>query len=225
MMAPLSQSLKSETATAHGRAESEAFIEQLMAGVACPSAFSALVAQQFVIYRALETTLREQCADDPLVSVVDDRRLDRLPALERDMVHHFGADFEVGLATGAIRICPATAAYADVLTGDPTPETMLANHYVRYLGDLSGGQIIARMVQRHYGVADGGLNFYRFEQIAKPKPYKDAYRAALDSLTLSDQQRRAVLGAASESFELNRRVFADLARARVPEHTAAGAPL
>lgn len=225
MSTPLSTALKSETATAHGQAEGEAFVGQLIAGDACSSAFSALVAQQYVLYRALEATLRTHYADHPLVSPVDDRKLDRVPALEKDMAHHFGPDFEVRLATGAIRICPATAAYAEALTSSHTAERMLAHHYVRYLGDLSGGQIIARMVQRHYGIPDEGLHFYRFEEIPKPKPYKDGYRAALDSLELTAFQRESVIAAASESFEMNRRIFADLAAARAPEHAAAGAPL
>ena len=80
------------------------------------------------------------------------------------------------------------------------------------------------MVQRHYGIDPAGLNFYHFEQIPKPKLYKDAYRAALDSLELDETARRRVLDAAVDSFELNRRVFADLGAARAPEHAASGGP-
>lgn len=45
MLTPLSEAPKSETSVAHGQAEGEAFVEQLIAGGACSSAFSALVAQ------------------------------------------------------------------------------------------------------------------------------------------------------------------------------------
>lgn len=91
-------------------------------------------------------------------------------------------------------------------------------------GRLAGGQIIARMVQRHYGIDPAGLRFYHFEEIPKPKPYKDAYRATLDSLVLDEATRRRVLDAAVDSFELNRRVFADLGAARASEHAATGGP-
>lgn len=224
MPTPLSEALKTETAAAHTRAEDSAFVEQLIAGGACAPAFTALVAQQLVFYRAMEDVLHRHYLDDPLVGAVADRKLDRVPALELDMAHHFGPDYDVRLATGEIRICPATTAYATAFTTAHSPEMMLANHYVRYLGDLSGGQIIARMVGRHYGIPDEGLHFYRFAEIPKPRPYKDAYRARLDALDLTPVQRGRVIEAAVESFEQNRRIFADLEHARVPEHAAAGAP-
>lgn len=77
------------------------FVEQLIAGGACRSAFAALVAQQFVFYRAMEATLHEHYLADPLVRPLADRKLDRVPALDLDMTHHFGPDYEVGLASGA----------------------------------------------------------------------------------------------------------------------------
>lgn len=119
---------------------------------------------------------------------------------------------------------PAATDYAGRLRAGHTPEMMLANHYVRYLGDLSGGQVIARLVKRHYEVSPAGLTFYHFAQIPKPKPYKDAYRAALDAIEVDAQTHRRIVTAAMDSFELNRRVFADLAAARAPEHAAAGGP-
>lgn len=222
MTAPLSVALRTETSHAHADAEGSAFIEQLMGGDACQHAFAALVAQQLVIYRALEDVLYGEYADHPVVAPMLDRRLDRVGALEQDMTHLFGADHDVRLAAGQIRICPATVAYADTLRTAHTPEMMLANHYVRYLGDLSGGQAIAALARRNYGIAPEALHFYRFAGIAKPKPYKDAYRARLDRLELTPESRRAVIAAAVDSFELNRRVFADLGAARAPEHAAAG---
>ncbi|MGE9781427.1 heme oxygenase (biliverdin-producing) [Janibacter sp. G368] len=221
---PLSTALRTETASAHEDAEGSAFVEQLMGGLACRPAFVALVAQQLVIYRALEEVLWSEYADHPLLGPVMDHRRDRVPSLEQDMRFFAGDGFEARLATGEIHVVPAAADYATGLREGHAPEAMLAHHYVRYLGDLSGGQIIARMVQRHYGIAPEGLNFYHFEQIPKPKPYKDAYRAALDSLEVDEPTRRRILDAAVDSFELNRRVFADLGAARAPEHAAAGAP-
>lgn len=220
---PLSLALRTETASAHDDAEGSAFVEQLMAGLACRPAFVALVAQQLVIYRALEEVLWTHYSDHPFVAPVLDHRLDRVAALEQDIDHLCGDDVDGRLAAD-IHIVPAAADYAAQLREQHTPESMLAHHYVRYLGDLSGGQIIARMVQRHYGIDPAGLNFYHFEQIPKPKPYKDAYRAALDSLELDETARRRVLDAAVDSFELNRRVFADLGAARAPEHAASGGP-
>lgn len=219
---PLSQALRATTSAAHEDAEGSRFITALMGGMACRSAFTALVAQQLVVYRALEDVIREHYADHPLLAAVDDRRLSRTAALEHDLRELVGPDAEVRLADGRLPICPATVAYAHVLRERHTPERVLANHYVRYLGDLSGGQAIARLVQRHYGIAPSALTFYAFDELGQVKPYKDSYRAALDTIELTDAQRAATLAAAVESFRLNHEVFEDLAGARRPIHAAAG---
>ncbi len=58
----------------------------------------------------------------------------------------------------------------------------VAHHYTRYLGDLSGGQAIGRILDRDFDLGGRGISFYSFESVPKPKPYKDAYRARLDAL-------------------------------------------
>jgi heme oxygenase len=86
----------------------------------------------------------------------------------------------------------------------------VAHSYTRYLGDLSGGQVIGRMVQRHYGVADEGVGFYAFPQIPKPKPFKDLYRERVDALALTPAERELVVEEARAAFRHNRALFAAL---------------
>ncbi|OLT42084.1 hypothetical protein BJF86_15465 [Serinicoccus sp. CNJ-927] len=222
MTAPLSEALRDATATAHSAAERSAFVTDLVEGRACAAAFTALATQHLLIYRALEDVLHTHYAGHPLLAPVADRRLDRVPALRHDLEVLVGPDHEVRLADGRLPICVATSAYATTLRERHTPEMVLANHYVRYLGDLSGGQIVARLVHRHYGVPTDGLTFYSFAGIDKPKVYKDGYRARLDQIPLTAVQREAVLEAAVQSFASNEAVFADLAAAQTPLHSAAG---
>lgn len=213
--AALSQELKSHTAAAHIAAEDSTFVAELMGGTLDAAALVSLLDQSLVIYRALENALAAH-AGHPQLGPFIDSKLARVAALEADMAHHHGDDWEAQLADGRIVIVPATLAYAEALTamGRDSIEFLLAHHYVRYMGDLSGGLIIARMVQRHYGIADAGLNFYAFPEIAKPKPYKDGYRELLDTTDFSRGQKEAILDFAAESFELNRAVFVDLDAAR-----------
>lgn len=213
--AQLSEELRTHTAAAHSNAEESTFVAELMGGELDTDALSSLLAQSLVIYRALETALALH-ADNAQLGPFIDSKLARVAALEQDMAFHFGADWEAKLADGSIVIVPATQAYADKLTtiGSESIEFLMAHHYVRYMGDLSGGQIISRLVQRHYGVADAGLNFYAFPEIPKPKPYKDAYRELLDTTNFTRGQKDVILDFASDSFELNRLVFVDLAAQR-----------
>lgn len=214
-MNSLSEALRERTAQAHQRAEEATFIADLMQGSACPGAFAALARQHLAIYETMESIIELHYRGDPLVAPFADHRLSRTAALH--------ADLAVLSAAGHVAaVCPATASYAEHLRANHTAEMMLAHHYVRYLGDLSGGQIVARMVERHYGIGSEALSFYRFPAIEKVKPYKDEYRRRLDGLTVTDQQRERILDEAEHAFELNRLVFVDLAGSRRPVHDLLG---
>jgi heme oxygenase len=59
------------------------------------------------------------------------------------------------------------------LAGAADPSPLLAHSYVRYLGDLSGGQIIRHMIGKAYGLdvdAGLGLSFYAFKSLRSQKP-------------------------------------------------------
>ena len=201
----LSVALRTATSRAHESAENSPFVTRLMSGEGTRADFVALTQQLQPVYVALEAAL-ERYADHPSVAAVHDPALTRAPRLAADLVA-LGAAEAPGLL-------PATTAYIRRLEGIVRPEALLAHHYVRYLGDLSGGQIIARLVARHYDIPADGLSFYTFDTIAKPKVYKDTYRANLDALDLTPQNRSLVLAEAVEAFLLNQAVFADLERAR-----------
>ena len=218
---PLSVALRAATAEAHEGAETASFVTELIEGSACPSAFAALVTQQLVIYEALEDVIGLH-AEHPLLAPLHDERLNRSAALRHDVSVLMGPEATARIGAGSLAVQPATFRYAEELRTRHTPELVVAHHYVRYLGDLSGGQIISRMVSRHYGIPDEALSFYRFEGIDKIKRYKDAYRAALDALPATPRQRDEILAQAVRSFELNRQVFADLGVSRAAQHAAAG---
>ncbi|WP_461108532.1 biliverdin-producing heme oxygenase [Tessaracoccus terricola] len=208
-MTQLSEELRDATADAHASAEGSDFITRLMGGTLDVRAFVLFTAQLHVIYEAFEATLHAHYLEHPLVKGIDDRRLDRREALLADL-NHLYPGFEEAIADGSLPIVPAARRYAELLNHEHTAERVVANHYVRYLGDLSGGQAIASLVARHYDVSPDGLGFYSFPEIGKLKAYKDHYRQALDGLVLDDATRSALLAAAVEAFTLNRAVFADL---------------
>jgi heme oxygenase len=108
---------------------------------------------------------------------------------------------------------PAASAYADrIHAAGAWGGLLVAHHYTRYLGDLSGGQVIGRLLQRTYDLPEGrGVAFYEFGAIAKPKPYKDAYRAALDSLPLEATDVQRVVDEVKIAFRMNQALFSELA--------------
>ena len=205
--APLSAALHDSTMDAHERAETATFITRLMGGEGSADGLVALLRQSLPVYEALENACRD-VGPDPRLAPILDPRLNRTDALRADLEFHqsAGRTFET--------IVPAVEDYvAELRACAGNAAALIGHHYVRYLGDLSGGQIIKTMVRRHYGLEDG-LSFYEFD-IEKPKVYKDNYRSALNTLPLSDEDRQEALDAAARAFDLNHRIFLDLEAAGV----------
>jgi len=95
---------------------------------------------------------------------------------------------------------------------DPSP--LLAHAYVRYLGDLSGGQVIRRRISKAYGLEaeeGSGVRFYEFNELGGSKPangdqlkkIKDWFRAGMNAGTGDDKAlKAAILEEAHLAFEL-----------------------
>ncbi|MFD2792381.1 heme oxygenase (biliverdin-producing) [Promicromonospora vindobonensis] len=203
---PLSALLREGTRADHGAANSEDFIEQLMSGALNRAAYADLSAQLLVVYEALEgasTAVRDDERGAGLVF----NELTRVPAIERDLAFLYGPAWRE-----EIRILPATREYADrVREISGSLPHYAAHSYTRYLGDLSGGQIVKRMMKQHYGLDGDGVAFYTFPDIPKIKVFKDAYRSRLDDLDLDPEEVAATLAEAHHAFHLNRVVFTALA--------------
>lgn len=204
----LATRLKQETAEAHERAENSTFMVDLLGGELDKAAFIALQEQALLFYTALEQAL-DSFDSDPCVQYVADRRLDRVATLRHDLEQLGG-----NIAPEAM---PSTANYIAELeqianSGDSA--AMIAHHYVRYLGDLSGGQVVASKMKNLLGIPEEALTFYHFEGIGKLKPYKDSYRASLDKLQalLGDEEQDHMVQAAGEAFTCNHNVFVDLGK-------------
>ena len=206
----LSDRLRARTRSAHDDAENATFVGRLMSGELPVAAYTAMVAQTYAIYSALESAA-ERWRDDPVAGPFVQPELTRVPSLERDLAYLLGPDW----APAAQRLrLPATERYVSHLAdvAGSWPAGFVAHHYVRYLGDLSGGQIIRQRLQQHYGeVGVHAGHFYVFEDVPKLKPFRDRYGALLDEVVLPDEEGQRMVAEAVRAFEFNTAVFADLA--------------
>ncbi|WP_029254094.1 heme oxygenase (biliverdin-producing) [Paraoerskovia marina] len=201
----LSASLREGTRAEHGKAESTGFIEALMSGQLTVAAYADLAAQQWAIYGALEAASARVGVHPAGASLVFDE-LERTTAIEQDLTFLLGPEWQ-----RAVTIRPATRAYVAALSDLGDDVALYAAHaYTRYLGDLSGGQIVKRMLERHYGLGPESLAFYTFPEIPKAKPFKDLYRERLDALPLTEAEVERTVAEACVAFRLNSAVFADL---------------
>ncbi len=203
--APLSTLLRAGTRAEHEAAEGATFVEDLLAGRLTVRAYADLALQLHAVYTALEE-VGEQVRRTPAGAGVVFDELLRVPALEADLAHLLGPGWRA--QAGPL---PATVAYADrIRSGGTDVGRYVAHAYTRYLGDLSGGQVIGRTVQRHYDVEDAGVGFYAFPAVPRPKPFKDLYRARIDALALTEAQCHQVVDEARVAFRHNRALFAAL---------------
>ncbi|AXH34508.1 biliverdin-producing heme oxygenase [Humibacter sp. BT305] len=207
---PFSQALRERTWSGHSDSEGAGFMTDLMSGKGTRDDYISLVAQHWFIYAALESAA-EAMKDDPIAALFITPKLTRLPALEEDLRFLLGDDWR-----DRIQPLPTTERY--VARIDEVAATwnggFIAHHYTRYLGDLSGGQIIRTLMQRQFGFETNGVGFYLFDEIAKPKEFKEHYRTQLDAVGWDEAERDRVIDEVLVAYRFNTELFLDLAAAK-----------
>ncbi|RFA17188.1 biliverdin-producing heme oxygenase [Subtercola boreus] len=207
---PFSQALRERTWSGHGASESAGFMTDLMNGKGNRDDYIALVAQHFFIYEAIEAAA-ERMKNDPVAASFISPKLTRLPAITEDLRFLIGDDW-----AEQITPLPTTARYVARINevGATWSGGFIAHHYTRYLGDLSGGQFIRTLMQRQFGFETNGVGFYLFADIAEPREFKDTYRAQLDAVGWSDDERERVIDEVVAAYGFNTDLFLDLAHAK-----------
>lgn len=192
----------------HVQAETSTFMSDLLGGRLGVDAYARYTEQLWFVYRALEDGA-EGLASDPVAGPFVQPELFRRAALERDLAHLRGADWRTGLSA-----LPATVAYADRVRecAEHWPAGYIAHHYTRYLGDLSGGQIIRDRAERTWGFErkGDGVRFYVFEGIENPAAFKRGYRELLDAVRADDLEKQRIVTECKKAFALNSGVFTAL---------------
>ena len=198
--------IKAGTDAAHRETEQSRFVGALLAGELTSDGYAELLAQTYLVYCELEDAGRTHTGN-PVASPFLHDELLRVPSLEADLEFLRGPSWRETVAA-----LPATTRYVERLreVAYEWPAGFVAHHYIRYMGDLSGGQIIRRMLERAYGYTTDGLQFYIFGEIPKPKVFKDTYRAKLDAAPLTPEDQQRVIDEVNLAYRLNGDLFAAL---------------
>lgn len=210
----LSQRLREGTAHAHREAESTPWATALATASAPAPAYAAYLEALVLVYDALEPAVARH-ASHPALAPVADPRLHRGSALRGDL-RVWGRQEETADAAGA-RLAAERYAARIGQAADQDPSLLVAHHYVRYLGDLSGGQVIASAWRRR-GLHDG-LALYDFSDLetatgrggASLVPYVRGYRASLDRIPADHEAVARLVDEAVASFQLTTAIFEALA--------------
>jgi heme oxygenase len=197
----LSAVMRAASQEEHDVAERSPFFSELLSGDLGKEAYAAYLLRLRTVYAALEEAVRDH-RHDRLVAPVYDPGLERLSAIDADLRHW--CDGLPGASNS-----PAAESYRQRLESS-SGAALLAHHYTRYLGDLSGGQVISRTLDRVFNLGGTGLALYSFPM--SPKRYKDSYRNRLDALNPPTEQVDIVLSEVKLAFRMNQALLDELGR-------------
>lgn len=201
-MVPLSQLLRESSRPEHTEAETRPFVTRLMGGKLSTAEYVSYLANLSPVYDALEA---QSHAGTPRVGTEKlwNDSLDRVPSIRHDLSALGVVDCGAELVTDAARD------YASYLTtlGGRADLRLVAHHYTRYLGDLSGGQAIGALVARHYGLTADQLTFCAFPAIDNIVRFKESYRETLDGIPVNVDERDALVAEVKAAFRYNQAIF------------------
>jgi len=221
MSQDLAQQLREGTKHSHTAAENTAYMKCFLKGIVELEPFRKLLANLYLVYSTLEAELQRH-QNDLVVGPMYFPELNRTANLERDLAYYYGENWR-----DQITPLPAGTVYVNRLRelANTDPALLIAHAYTRYMGDLSGGQSLKRIIRSALKLPeDQGTGLHDFEQIPTPeekRAFKERYRLALNSLPIDEATIQRIVNEANYAFELNRDVVHDLeddVRAAIGEH-------
>ena len=207
MSSNLAAKLREGTKKSHSMAENTGFVACFLKGTVEKNSYRTLVANLYFVYSAMEEEM-ERLQHHPVVSGIYFPELNRKAALEQDLHYYYGANWRD-------QVAPSASAQEYIARihqiANTAPELLVAHSYTRYLGDLSGGQILKGIAQRGMNLSDGeGTSFYEFPTITDEKAFKQQYRQAMDNLPVDDATADRIVDEANAAFGQNMKMFKEL---------------
>lgn len=187
------------TKTLHLEAERSGIIRELLRGSANRDGYILLLRNLLPAYQAMEHGLAHH-RKTPGIGALAHYRLDRAPAIESDLAALCGEAWQRD-----IPLIPAGDQYARRVTeaARGNGARLIAHAYTRYLGDLSGGLILQRLLARSLELQPAELSFYDFPKYPDLAALKAAYREALDRAGTLAGEPEAVVEEGALAFTLN----------------------
>ncbi|KZS92190.1 hypothetical protein SISNIDRAFT_479080 [Sistotremastrum niveocremeum HHB9708] len=213
--------LRDGTAVAHEKAEKSEGASWLTRGELDKEEYARFLIMLWYIYSTLEEGLDRHSSNPVLAPTYNAPLLSRAAALEADIRHILQtSDWKTHPIHREIETSPppALTAYVSRLKAinESSPELLLSHAYVRYLGDLSGGQYIRRSIAKAYGFDSAGTDFYDFGSQAATmgdlRKIKVWYRDGMnEGVPIGDiPLKESLVNEASLAFVLNGDLFKTL---------------
>jgi heme oxygenase len=201
----LSSSLYQGTKDIHTQVEQHAFVRRLLTDTLESASYQQYLVDLKLVYSVLEEEMSSNLKTEPELNKIYFPELNRSKELDADLSSNSFKDFPRNTSEAAL-------SYAEHLSllGRQEPILLAAHAYVRYLGDLSGGMILKRHVEKKWPDA---THFYNFSELFKTyeksnaTAFKDFYKEKLDSLVANEQTRQRLIQEAHLAFEYAEKMF------------------
>jgi heme oxygenase len=200
--------LREGTAGKHQETETVPYIRAIFRGGLDPQTYTYQLESLYYVYECMEG-LFVSLKDHPVLKNLYFPELFRANSLSQDLAF-FVDNFQCHLRG---KISPKTQSYIDHIgtVAKEKPILLAAQAYVRYLGDLSGGQAIKKVLAKTFQLEGSlGTHFYEFPEIQDHQAFKGIYRNALDQLPLSETEKQDLVEEAKKVFDLNKDLFVEL---------------
>lgn len=195
--------VKQETWEEHEASKDQPFAVELMAGNLDKNAYVQWIIGLLPVYRILEAGLKAH-RDDYSIYLFDHRKLDRAGKIESDL-RFWGVDPDE-----AVSPLPEAEIYKETVreaVESGVPQRMLAHHYTRYMGDMIGGQVVSRQMQKMYGMPAEGISFYDFSDIGDIYHYRKTYKSLYDLIPWDNNERDEFVEEAKRAYSANAKFF------------------
>jgi len=191
--------MRHRTRRLHAEAERSGIVREVLRGTATTDGYALLLRNLHPVYRALEDGL-ERHRRTPLLRDLARSELYRSAAIEADLAALVGLTWPESLP-----LLAAGRRYAArvEVAGDGDGSLLLAHAYTRFLGDLSGGRVMAARLTASLPTFPVALSFHAFPRIADVERFKAEYRLALDDAGSRISELQQVVKEAEEAFSLN----------------------
>ena len=173
-------SLKELTKQNHSNAERSWFAGRMFSGHITNPEYAIYLKQQYESYKALENRFNNINPDSGIE--FPDERIKRSENIYKDLI-------EMDPNGDNLPVLNSTSSYCEYIKNCPD-DLLYAHVYVRYLGDLKGGQMIARRVP-------GNGLYYKFED---PDVLEVSIRSKLREHDLFVEECKKCFTFATESF-------------------------
>jgi len=201
----LLEALRTCTKPLHLKAERTGIVRDMLRGNASRFGYALLLRNLLPAYQQLEHEL-ERVPTMIAPIIISARALRRCSAIRLDLEALYGTNWQTRLP-----LLDSGKSYGDQIlsAARKNRKLLLAHAYVRYLGDLNGGQILRRMLLKMQ-VPSAALNFYMFPYIGDMEQFKADYVDALATAAIDKHDVEAITGEAIRAFNLNIELFREV---------------